>query len=157
MSLAVRSGHFHKPDPKVWKLYDHTRVVHLEDINTVLYHDFNPEYHMHLHSPFIQNSKQGISLILLFLLIIIVPCWSFGVYLHKQAGSVLAPSLRPGKDHAHMGGRLISHMKANNFENKQDALGRRTGFFYKTFCRQLLDIDHKPLFVHKMEAHGFKF
>ena len=57
LAAATRGGHFHKPDPKLWTLYEHTRVVHLEDINTVLYHDFNPEYHMHLHSPFIQNSK----------------------------------------------------------------------------------------------------
>jgi hypothetical protein len=34
-----------------------------------------------------------------------------------------------------MGGRLINHMKENNFENKQDALGRRTGVFYKNYCR----------------------
>lgn len=46
-------GHFHRPDPKLPPLYEHTRLVHLEDINTILYHDFSPEYHMHLHSPFI--------------------------------------------------------------------------------------------------------
>lgn len=53
MALAVRGGgggHFHRPDPKVPKLYEHTRLIHLEDINTILYHDFSPEYHMHLHS-----------------------------------------------------------------------------------------------------------
>ena len=53
---AVRGGgggHFHRPDPKLPKQYEHTRLIHLEDINTILYHDFNPEYHMHLHSPFI--------------------------------------------------------------------------------------------------------
>jgi hypothetical protein len=157
--VAVRGGggHFHKPDPKLWTPYQHTRVVHLEDINTVLYHDFNPEYHMHLHSPFIQSSKQGVSLIALYFLIMIVPVWAFGAYLHKQAGSVLTPSLRPGKDHAHMGGRLIGHMKANNYENKQDALGRRTGLFYKNYCRQVNEYGLKPDFVEKIESHGFKF
>lgn len=53
MALAVRGGgggHFHRPDPKIPKPYEHTRLIHLEDINTILYHDFSPEYHMHLHS-----------------------------------------------------------------------------------------------------------
>jgi hypothetical protein len=60
MKMAIRGGgggHFHRPDPKVAKPYEHTRLIHLEDINTILYHDFSPEYHMHLHSPFIQNGK----------------------------------------------------------------------------------------------------
>jgi hypothetical protein len=69
----------------------------------------------------------------------------------------MTPSLRPGKDHAHMGGRLINHMKENNYENKQDALGRRTGTFYKNFCRQTMDYDLKPTFMKKIESHGFKF
>jgi hypothetical protein len=158
--LAVRGGgggHFHRPDPKLGKPYEHTRLVHLEDINTVLYHDFSPEYHMHLHSPFIQNSKQGIALIWLYFFIILVPCWAFGAYLHKQAGSMLTPSLRPGKDHAHMGGRLINYLKANNFENKQDSFGRRTGMFYKNYCRQNMEYEMKPSLVKKLELHGFKF
>jgi hypothetical protein len=54
--LASRGGgggHFHRPDPKLTPEYIHTRRIHLEDINTTLYHDFAPEYHMHLHSPWI--------------------------------------------------------------------------------------------------------
>lgn len=79
MMMAVRGGggHFHKPDPKLPKPYEHTRVIHLEDVNTILYHDFSPEYHMHLHSPFIQNSKQGVALIFLYFCLIIAPCWIF--------------------------------------------------------------------------------
>lgn len=56
-----------------------------------------------------------------------------------------------------MGGRLINHLKLNNYENKQDALGRRTGFFYKNYCRQVNDYDFKPSVVIKLEGHGFKF
>jgi hypothetical protein len=150
-------GHFHKPDPKLGKPYEQTRLVQLEDINTVLYHDFSPEYHMHLHSPFIQNSKQGVSLIFLYFFIILAPCWLFGAYLHKKMGALLFPSLRPGKDHAHMGGRIINHLKENNFENKQDALGRRTGTFYRNFCRQSMEYELKPDVVKGLETHGFKF
>lgn len=69
-------------------------------------------------------------------MIILAPCWCFGAYLHKKMGSMLVKSLRPGKDHAHMGGRLISHLKHNNYEDKQDHFGRRTAFFYKNYCRQ---------------------
>ena len=47
--LATRGG-FHKPDPKPYPLYKDTRRHHLEDINTVLYSDIGPEFHMHLHS-----------------------------------------------------------------------------------------------------------
>jgi hypothetical protein len=47
---ASRGGHFHRPDPKPYSLYKYTRRTHLEDINTVLYSDFAPEFHMHLHS-----------------------------------------------------------------------------------------------------------
>jgi len=50
---AVRGGgggSWHRPDPPIPKPYVHTRRVHLEDINTILYHDYSPEYHMHLHS-----------------------------------------------------------------------------------------------------------
>ena len=53
MLNAVRGGgggHFHRPDPKLGALYEQTRIVQLEDINTTLYHDFSPEYHMHMHS-----------------------------------------------------------------------------------------------------------
>jgi hypothetical protein len=159
MMMAVRGGggHFHKPDPKLGRLYEHTRLVHLEDVNTVLYHDFSPEYHMHLHSIQIQNTKQGCALIFLYFLFVIAPCWIFAQYLHRIAGSQLTPSLRPGKDHAHMGGRLIAHMKDNNYENKQDALGRRTAMFYKNYCRQVLDYEFKPTTVKAIEQHGFKF
>ncbi len=45
-----RSGHFHKPDPLPYQWYNYTRRTHLEDINTILYSDIAPEFHMHLHS-----------------------------------------------------------------------------------------------------------
>ena len=48
--IATRSGGFHKPDPKLTPEYVHTRKIDLVDINTIIYHDFAPEYHMHLHS-----------------------------------------------------------------------------------------------------------
>ena len=116
-ALAVRGGHFHKPDPRTWKPYTHTRLVQLEDINTMLYHDFSPEFHMHLHSPWVQNAKQGVTLVFLYFCLVLAPCWALGAYLHKKAGSQLFPALRPGKDHAHMGPRLIAHLKENNYEN----------------------------------------
>lgn len=160
MAVAVRGGgggHFHRPDPKPQEPYEHTRLIHLEDINTVLYHDFNPEYHMHLHSPFIQNSKQGVALIMIYFFLIITPVWFCAKTLQKWAGSNLYPSVRPGKEHYHMAPKLMDHLKANNYENKQDALGRRTGAFYKNFCRQVNDMDYKPAVVKALESHGFKF
>ena len=49
MPMAVR-GAFHKPDPLPYAEYKNTRKLHLEDVNTVLYSDIGPEFHMHLHS-----------------------------------------------------------------------------------------------------------
>lgn len=123
----------------------------------MLYHDFSPEYHMHMHSPFIQNAKQGHALLFCYFLFILAPCWAMGAYLHKKMGSQLFPALRPGPDHEHMGGRLINHLKDNNYESKQDALGRRTGAFYKNFCRQSMEYEMKPSVVKGLETHGFKF
>lgn len=110
---AVRGGGggFHKPDPKPWKPYNHTRVVALEDINTILYHDTNPEYHLHLHAMWVKNAKQGWALIWIYFFSIIVPIWAACVYTHKRAGSNLTPSLRPGKDHAHMAPKLVTNLK----------------------------------------------
>lgn len=52
MTQAVRGGggHWHRPDLKPYPLYKYTRRYKLEDINTVIYSDYAPEYHMHLHS-----------------------------------------------------------------------------------------------------------
>jgi len=49
---AVRGGggSWHRPDPKPYGLYKYTRRYHLEDINSILYSDVAPEFHMHLHS-----------------------------------------------------------------------------------------------------------
>jgi hypothetical protein len=108
---AGGGGHFHRPDRKPMKPYEYTALHHLEDVNTVFYHDFAPEYHLHLHSPFVQNAKQGIALIVLYYFLVILPAWLFLTYLNKISGSVLTPSVRPGKDHAHMAPRLIEYLK----------------------------------------------
>ena len=46
---AIRGG-FHKPDPLPYPVVHDTRRVHLEDVNTILYSDIAPEFHLHLHS-----------------------------------------------------------------------------------------------------------
>jgi len=99
---------------------------------------------MHLHSIQIQNSKQGVALIFIYFMLIIVPIWGLTMILHKWAGSLMFPALRPGPDHYHMAPQLIDHLKKNNFENKKDFLGRRTGLFYKNFCRQMNEPGYKP-------------
>lgn len=133
--IAATRGGFHGPDPKPYPEYKFTRRYHLEDINTVLYHDYAPEYHMHLHSIQIKNSKEGCFLIGMYFMLIIMPCWLTVRWLHKLAGSMLYPSVRPGPDHAHMAPRLINHLKENNFENSKDLFGRQNASFYKNFCR----------------------
>ena len=50
-------GDWHRPDLKPYPEYIYTRRIHLEDINTILYSDVAPEFHMHLHSLWIQSSK----------------------------------------------------------------------------------------------------
>lgn len=158
--MATRGGgggHWHRPDPQLPKPYVHTRRIHLEDINTILYHDYSPEYHMHLHSHFIQNAKQGVSLITAYFFLIILPVWFFYSWLQKIAGSMMAPAIRPGKDHEHMAPALMKHLREHNYENTTDALGRRTAAYYKNYVRQCMEIEYKPKFVKMVERHGFKF
>lgn len=112
---------------------------------------------MHLHSPFVQNGKQGVSLIVIYFLLILAPMWALCFRLNRWMGSSMTPAIRPGKDHAHMAPRLLNHLKANNHENKVDHLGRRTATFYKNFTRQSMDIEMKPTIVKQLETHGFKF
>lgn len=79
VQTAVRGGgggHFHRPDPRPLELYTYTRRYRLEDINTVLYHDFAPEYHMHLHSPWIKNAKEGCALLFLYFCLVLAPGWA---------------------------------------------------------------------------------
>mmetsp|Transcript_40714 Transcript_40714/g.39318 ORF Transcript_40714/g.39318 Transcript_40714/m.39318 type:complete len:142 (+) Transcript_40714:125-550(+) len=137
-------------------LYQHTRRIKLEEVNTILYHELAPEYHMHLHSPVVKNSRQGISLMFLYFCLVMAPAWLFMTYLQSKSGYELFFGLRPGKDHAHMAPRLLHHLKENNFENKPDSLGRRTGQFYRNFCRQTMDPEMKPFQIKKLETHGFK-
>ena len=77
-SLAVRGGgggHWPRPDPRPYPLYKHSRRIHLEDINTVWYGDFAPEFWVHLHSTQIQHSRQGLFLVAAYFLIVILPLW----------------------------------------------------------------------------------
>ena len=132
----VRGG-FARPDPKPYNQYKYTRRYKLEDINTTLYSDFAPEYHMHLHSVQIQHSKQGYALLTAYFFLIIFPCWLVARWLHKLAGSMMYPSVRPGSDHDHMAPALLSHLKNNNFETMNDRLGRQGAVFYRNWTRQI--------------------
>lgn len=56
-AAAAARGGFARPDPKPYALYKHTRRLHVEDVNTVFYNDFAPEFHLHLHSIWVQHSR----------------------------------------------------------------------------------------------------
>jgi hypothetical protein len=72
---------------------------------------------------------------MIYFALIIMPVWLVTRWLHQLAGSNYFPSLRPGDDHAHMGGRIINHLKKNNFENGTDFLGRQNAMFYMNWVR----------------------
>ena len=114
--MASRSG-FHKPDPNIYPPYKHTRRIHLEDINTNIYNDNAPEFHMHLHSLQIKSGKAGWFYISCYFMMIIFPCWMIGRKCHKDAGAILMPCVRPGIDHAHMAPKLCAHLHAHDYEN----------------------------------------
>lgn len=156
-AVGASRGGFHRPDPKPYGLYKYTRRYHLEDINSVLYSDFAPEFHMHLHSIQIQHSRQGIALILGFFCLIIFPCWMVTRWLHKLAGSMMFPSVRPGPDHAHMAPTLLYHLKEHNHEKMNDKFGRLPGTFYKSWVRQEGTGDLRPDFARNFAQHGFAF
>mmetsp|Transcript_47833 Transcript_47833/g.63233 ORF Transcript_47833/g.63233 Transcript_47833/m.63233 type:complete len:148 (-) Transcript_47833:292-735(-) len=120
-SAAVASrgggGSWHRPDPQPYPLYKYTRRYHLEDINTILYSDFAPEFHMHLHSMWVQSSKQGLALWLGFFCAVIFPMWCFARWLMANTGANIFPSVRAGDQHAHMAPKLLHHLKFNSCEN----------------------------------------
>ena len=89
-------GSWHKPDPKPPQLYKYTRRYHLQDINSVMYHDFAPEFHMHLHSMWVQSSKQGIALLAAYTFLVIMPILGIGRWLMKSMGPTIWPSVRAG-------------------------------------------------------------
>ena len=155
--MAARGGHFHKPDPLPYPWYKQTRRVHLEDINTVLYSDIGPEFHMHLHSIQIQSGKQGWFLIFAYFMGIIFPCWLVARKCHKDAGAMLFPTVRPGKDYEHMAPQLLAHLKENNFEDCPDKFGRKNASFYRNYIRQEIGNEMKPKLVQKFNNHGFSF
>jgi hypothetical protein len=155
LQRGVRGGHFARPDPKPYAQYKYTRRTHLQDINTVLYSDFAPEFYLHMHSIWVKHSRQGIALLGAYFMIIIAPLWAFAYWLHKKAGAGLYPSLRPGGDHDHMLPRLMNHLNANSCETRPDLLGRRPASFYQNWCRQS-KVKIPPM-VRNMRDHGFNF
>ena len=154
--MATRGG-FHKPDPLPYKWYEHTRRVHLEDVNTLFYSDIGPEFHMHLHSIQIQSGKQGWWLIFLYTMGIFMPCWLVARKCHKDMGAMMYPTIMPGPDHAHMAPRLLTHLKEHNYENGTDFLGRKNAMFYRNHIRQEMGIEMKPKRIRDLNAHGFSF
>ena len=118
-TLATRGGggSWHRPDLKPYPEYKYTRRYHLEDINSVLYGDFGPEFHMHLHSMWLQSSKQTVAIMVAYFFAIILPMWLIGRSLTKHAGVNLFPSIRAGEQHDHMLPRLYRHLRSNNCEN----------------------------------------
>ena len=116
-----------------------------------------PEFYMHLHSMQIQDGKMGWLLLGLYFAGIIFPCWLVVRKCHKDAGSFMWPCVRPGPDHQHMAPALLSHLHANNYENKPDPFGRQNSQVYKNYFRQVMDNDSKPQVVKYINRHGFSF
>ena len=123
----------------------------MEDINTILYSDFAPEFHMHLHSMWVQSSKQGVALWLSFFFVVIFPVWCTARWLQSELGPMLFPSVRGGGQHDHMAPKLFNHLKFNNCENQPDKFGRMNGQFYKNWVRQ--DNQKNLEFKNQMEKH----
>ena len=137
-AVATRGGggSWHRPDPRPYGLYKQTRRIHLQDINTILYSDFAPEFHMHLHSMWVQSSKQGLALWLAYFFVVIFPMWCIARYLMKETGAMMFPSVRAGEQHAHMAPALMHHIKFNDCEKAQDKFGRLNAQFYRNWVRQ---------------------
>lgn len=142
------------PDLKPYKLTPLTRRYHLEDINSVLYGDFGAEFHMHLHSPWVAHSKQGIALCTIYFFLIVMPMWLAARWLQKQSGSILMPCVRPGSDHEHMAPRLFSHLKNNNADELPDKFGRMPATFYRNFTRADMSPEMRPKVVAGIQKHG---
>ena len=152
-TLATRGGggSWHRPDPKPYPLYKYTRRYHLEDINSVIYGDFAPEFHMHLHSMWLQSSKQTIALMVIYFFAVITPMWLLGRRMTQEATVNLFPSVRSGEGHAHMLPKIYHHLKENNCENAADKFGRMNANFYRNWTRQ--ENQRKYKMFDQLEKH----
>ncbi len=149
---AVRGGggHWHRPDPKPYALYNYTRRYHLEDINTTLYSDNAPEYYLHLHSIQMKGSKETWFFMASYFFLIVLPMWFIARWLHQQTGAILTGCVRPGADYGHMAPALISHLRTHNMENAPDFLGRQNAQFYKNWVRAEFGNEFKPREVQRL-------
>ena len=146
-------GSFHKPDPKPYAPYKHTRKIKLEDINLDLYNGVGPEYYLHMHSAHIQSSKQGLLLWFSYFFIVLMPCWLTARYFCKKSTANCFPSVRGGEDHVHMAPALLNHLRNNNYETMPDRLGRMPASFYRNWVRQEMAGDKKTFTVVQLEKH----
>uniref|UniRef100_A0A7S3IWT8 Uncharacterized protein n=1 Tax=Strombidium inclinatum TaxID=197538 RepID=A0A7S3IWT8_9SPIT len=155
--VTATRGAFHKPDPVPYPEYKHTRRLHMEEVNTILYSDTAPEFYMHLHSLQIKSAKSGWFLITAYFWLIIFPVWCIARKAMKDAGVLMVPAVRPGPDHAQMAPKLIHHLQANDFAKQPDILGRRGGNYYTNWYGSDYSYEMKPMAVKALNTHGFKF
>ena len=152
--VATRGGggSWHRPDLKPYPEYKNTRRIHLEDVNTILYSDIAPEFHMHLHSMWVQSSKQAVALWFGYIFVIIMPVLWYLRAVMAVPGPNMFISVRAGEQHTHMYPKIYHHLKTNNCEAAQDKVcGRMNASFYKNWARQENGI--KFSHVEQMEKH----
>ena len=128
--MAARGGS--KPDAPVPPPYVNRRYLDIKKEGLTLYHGSYPEFYMHLHSMQIESGKKGIAYVILTCLLCFTPYVFVVVWTQYMMGGHLKPTITESNN-AHQLPGLMKHLKANNFEDRKDFLGRRTATFYKNF------------------------
>ena len=106
---------------------------------------------MHLHSMWLQSSKQTIALMVIYFFAVITPMWLLGRRMTQEATVNLFPSVRSGEGHAHMLPKIYHHLKENNCENAADKFGRMNANFYRNWTRQ--ENQRKYKMFDQLEKH----
>lgn len=153
--INASRGSFHRPDPPLQNEYVHRKRMDLNLINREIYHHAEPEFHLHIHNPDIQDGTKGWFYFWSRIVLICAPVILMGAYIQKQAGCVLRPIVTNVPEHAHMYPRIAGHLKTKKYDKAGDFLKRNNGEFYAQTVKP--DYVNKPALVTKMNKNGFSF
>ena len=128
-------------------------MLRTTELGEQLFHDRYPEFYMHMHAHYMESGGKTLAFQFTYFAVFIAPVLGFLFYMQRHIRGNLHAAVSPGKDNQeHMGPRLLKHLKANQYDKKEDFLGRRNGEFYATINKT--NYQAKNRVAERMVARG---